>query len=148
MYLYSYRSAHVISGLAAGGAWEQFEGRLKMTIKWTERNTCTWWLCELRNARGGCNRDSLEMHLDAEIMMNSEMHLEAMIDWVWRCIWRPQSCNSEMHMDTVIERVWRWTWRPTSFNSEMHLEAVIERVWRCARRSWSSKNGGVLGGGQ
>ena len=33
MYLYSYPSTHGISALAAGGAWEQFEVHLKMTIQ-------------------------------------------------------------------------------------------------------------------
>jgi len=74
------------------------------------------------------------------------MHLEAVIERVWRCIWRLRSCNSEMHLEAVIERVWRCTWSPRSSNSEMHLEAVIERglkmhleavieqVWRCTWR--------------
>ena len=44
---------------------------------------------ELREAHGGCNRTSLEMHLEAEIKLNSEMHLEAMIERVWRYTWRP-----------------------------------------------------------
>ena len=33
MYLYSYPSTHGISGQAAGGAWEQFKVRLKITIE-------------------------------------------------------------------------------------------------------------------
>ena len=32
MNLYSYPSTHGISRLAAGGAWEHFEVRMKMTI--------------------------------------------------------------------------------------------------------------------
>jgi len=51
--------------------------------------------------------------------VNSEMHLEAEI---------------KLHLEAVIERVWRCIWRPRSSNSEMHLEAVIERVWRCTGR--------------
>jgi len=43
------------------------------------------------------------------------MHLEAEIEWVWRCIWRPRWSNSEMHLEAVIK-----------LNSEMHLEAVME----------------------
>jgi len=80
------------------------------------------------------------MHLEAEIQLNSEMDLEAMIERVLRCIWRPRSCNSEMHLEAVIERVWRCIWRPRSCNSEMRLEAVFERVWRCIRRPWSSNS--------
>jgi len=41
---------------------------------------------ELRDALGGRNPASLEMHLEAEIKLNSEMHLEAAIERVWRCI--------------------------------------------------------------
>jgi len=51
--------------------------------------------------------------------------------------------NSEMHVEAVIERVWGCTWRPSSSelrnalgghnraSLEMHLEDVIERDWRC-----------------
>jgi hypothetical protein len=74
------------------------------------------------------------------------MHLEAVMERVWRCIWRPRSSNSlmhleaeiklnsEMHLEAEIEPVWRCTRRPRSCNSEMHLEAVIERVCRCTWR--------------
>jgi hypothetical protein len=51
------------------------------------------------------------------------MHLEAVMEQVWRCIWR--SCNFEMHLKAKIK-----------LNSAMHLEAVIERVWRCTWRPW------------
>jgi hypothetical protein len=59
----------------------------------------------------------LEIHLDAKIRLNSEMHLEAVIEGVWRSTWRPRSWNSEMHLDAKIE-----------LNSEMRLEDGIERV--------------------
>ena len=86
------------------------------------------------------------------------MDLEAVIERVWRCIWRPRLSNSEMyleaeiklnskmHLEVVIERVWRW-WGPSSCNSEMHLKAVIEQVWGCTWRPRSIESG-VLGGGQ
>jgi hypothetical protein len=45
---------------------------------------------------------SLEMHLEAMIELNSEMHLEGVIERVWRCIWRPRSSNSEMHLEAEI----------------------------------------------
>ena len=35
--------------------------------------------------------------------MNSEMHLEAVIERIWRCTF-----------EAVIKRVWRCTWRPRS----------------------------------
>jgi len=34
---------------------------------------------------------SFEMHLWVFDWMNSELHLEALIEWDWRCIWRPWS---------------------------------------------------------
>jgi hypothetical protein len=68
----------------------------------------------LRDALGGRERASLEMHLEVEIKLNSEMHLEAVIERDWRCIWRPRSSHSEMHLEAVIERVWRCTWRSKS----------------------------------
>jgi len=57
---------------------------------------------------------SLEMHLDAEIKLNSVMHFEAVLEGVRRCIRRPRSSNSEMHMEVMIEQDWRCTWRPRS----------------------------------
>jgi hypothetical protein len=49
--------------------------------------------------------------------------------------------NSEIHLEAVIDRVWRCTWRPVSSelratpggrargSMEMHMEAVIKGVW-------------------
>jgi len=47
---------------------------------------CTWRRRsnELRDALGGRDRASLEMHLEAEIELTQKMHLEAVIDRVWR----------------------------------------------------------------
>jgi len=50
------------------------------------------------------------MQLEAEIKLDSEMHLEAVIERVWRFIWRPRSCNSEMHLEAELK-----------LKSEMHL---------------------------
>jgi hypothetical protein len=52
------------------------------------------------------------------------MHLDTVLEWVWRCIWKPKSSNSEMHLEAEIK-----------LNSEMHLEPVIEQVWKCTWRS-------------
>jgi len=62
--------------------------------------------------------------------------------------------NPEMHLEAVIDRVWRYTWRPLSIESgdilggrdraslEMHLEAVIDRVWTSTwRRSMDGAPG-------
>jgi len=67
--------------------------------------------------------------------------------------------NSEIHSKAIIERVWRSPWTPWSGNFrdalgdrdrvdwEMHIEAKIQWTEKCAVRPWSSKIGGVLGGG-
>ena len=47
------------------------------------------------------------------------MHVEAMIERVWRSTGRLRSGNSDTHLEAMIK-----------LNSEMHLEAIIERVWR------------------
>jgi len=75
MYLYSYQSTDGISGLAAGGAWEE------LTIKWTQRFIPMLWLSELGDSIG--YRD----------WVNSEMHWEAVIKQGWRCNWRPRLCE-------------------------------------------------------
>jgi len=88
---------------------------------------CTWrpQSCELRDALGGCDRWSLEMHW------------ESVIEGVWRCTWRPWSSEFG-HALGGRDRV----------NSEMHSEVVTEQVWSCTCSLWSSDIGGVLGGGR
>jgi hypothetical protein len=81
---------------------------------------------KLRDALGGRDRVSLEMHLEAEIKLNSEMHLEDVIAQVWKCTWRLRSEISEIHLEAVTERLWRCTSTPRSSNSAMHLEAQIK----------------------
>jgi len=61
----------------------------------------------LRDTLGGCDRASFEMDLEAEIKLNSEMHLEIMIERVWGSIWKLVSRNSEMHLEAMIDQVWR-----------------------------------------
>jgi len=63
-----------------------------------------------------------------------------------------------MYLEAVIERVERCTWRPRSselrdalrskdrVNSEIHSEAVIERVWRCTWGPRLSELRDALGG--
>jgi len=77
IYLYSYPSTHGISGLAAGRASEQFEVRLEMTMKWTQRYTWRRVSCEVRDALGGCDRASLMMRW------------EAVFEWTNRCTASP-----------------------------------------------------------
>jgi len=82
-----------------------------------------WPSSKLRDALGGRNRASLEIHL------------EAVTERGWRCIWMP----------------WRSEFRDTHegcdwASSEMHWDAVIERGWRCTWRTWSCEFGDALGG--
>jgi len=88
---------------------------------------CTWRArsSEPRDALGGRNRSSLEMHW------------EAVIERVWRCTWRPW-LSEFGHALGGRDQV----------NSEMNWEAVTERIWRCTCRPWSSQIGGILGGGR
>jgi len=98
--------------------------------------------------------------------VNSEMHLEAVIERVWRCTWRLRSselrdalggrdrASLEMHLETEIEWTQRCTWRPGSSkfgdalggHDHANLQAVIERVWRYTWKPWSSEFGDELGG--
>ena len=94
-----------------------------------------------------------------------EMHLEAVIESIWRYTWRLRSselrdglegrdwASIEIHLEAEIEWTQRCTWRPGSSEfgntlrgqdrviSEMHSEAAMERVWRCtdARMEWTQR---------
>jgi len=100
MYLYSYPSIYDISGLTAGGAWEQCEVCLKMTIRWPQRYTPRSWFRVFGNALGGGNR------------AHCEIHLNAVIEQVSRCTWRPWSCelggrnraSVRIHLEDMIVR--------------------------------------------
>jgi len=56
MYIYIYPSTHDISAVAAPSASEQFELRLQMTIKCTQRYTLRVWLSRFGNGVGGRNQ--------------------------------------------------------------------------------------------
>jgi len=123
MYLYSYPCTHGISGLAAGGAGEQFEVHLKMTIQWTQRYTLRVWLREFRDALGGDDR----------------ANLEAVIEQVRRCTWEAMSMQTwrpESSDHGGRDQV----------NFEMHSQAMIEWVGSCTWRPWLSQFGDALGG--
>jgi hypothetical protein len=68
-------------------------------------------LGELGDVLGGHDGVSVKMLMETDIELSSEMHLDAVIKRVWRCIWRLRSSNSEMHLEAMIKRVWRCTWR-------------------------------------
>jgi len=85
LWIYITTILHSISGLAAGSAWEQFEIRLKMTMKCSQRYTPRLWSSKFGDALGGHERANLE----AVIERVWRYTLEAMIKRVWRCTWRP-----------------------------------------------------------
>jgi len=96
-------------------------------------------------------RCSLTMHLIEHVWealghgdrVNSEMHLEAVIERVWICTWRLRSSefgdalggHNRANLHCVIDRVWRYTSRPR-----------LSELRRCTWRPWSSEFGDVLWG--
>jgi len=162
----SRRYCSTITGAPGDTDWENMKIHLEAVIVWPwemylEATIKQGWKCDWRPQSRGFEdplggRDQVtqrytwrprssnsEMHLEAEINLNSDMHWEIMIKRDRRCIWRPRwsssgihfeaeiQLNSEMNLDAVIERVWRFISRPRSCNSEMHMESMIERIWRC-----------------
>ena len=43
-------------------------------------------------------------------------------------------CSSTIYLEAAIELVWRCMWRPESSELRVNLEPVIDRVWRSTRR--------------
>jgi len=84
------------------------------------------------------------------------MHLETLIEF-GDVLGGRDRVSLEMHLEDVIEPVWRCIWRPRSSELTdllgggdraslvMHLEAVFEHIERSTWRPWSIKIGGVLG---
>ena len=154
IYLYSYWATQGVSGLAAGGAREQINVRLKMMIEWTDRYTWRLLLSERRDSPGGQDRVCLVMHW------------VALIDWTQRCTCRLRLSEvGDAHgghecanLDGIIGQVWRCPSKSCSselrdahggcnrvslkmdleakikLNTEMHKEAMIECVRRCTWR--------------
>ena len=158
MYLYSNPYTPGISALTAGGAWKQFEARLKMTIRWTQWYTPRPWSSEFRDAIGERDWVDPEIHWEAVMEQvcrwNWSTRLSELRDAYWGCDW----ANLEMHLGTEIEWTQRCTRRPWLSEVgnaigggewailEMHFEAVIERVWRCNWRPGLSELGDTLWG--
>jgi len=112
MYLYSYPSTHSISGLAAGGPWEQFEVRPR------------WQLRELRDTFRGHDGANFEMQSEGVIehvgdrfachdRMNLAMHSEITLKGVYRRTSSLWSCKLQSHHRASLE---------------MHLGAMIVRT--------------------
>jgi len=113
------------------------EMHLETEIEWTQR--CI----------RGRDRASLEKHLETEIEWTQRWTWMQRSSEFGDALGDRERVNSEMHLEAVIERVWRYALGGRNrVNLEMHSEAVIERVWRCTCRLWSSEIGGVLEGGQ
>jgi len=73
-----------------------------------------WWSSELRDTLWGRERGKLVLHL------------QAIIEQVWRCTWRQWSSQC---VDAL------------GGHDRANLDAVIERVWRYTSRSWSCEFG-------
>ena len=87
---------------------------------------CGWWTwrlwsSDLRDALGGRDR------------VSSEIHSEAIIQRVWRCTWRPRFTDLR---DAL--------WGHDRASLEMQLESEIEWTQRCTGRPWSSEFGHSL----
>jgi hypothetical protein len=98
-------------------------------------------MSERGDALGGRDRVELRDALGGRDHSNSEMHLEAVIEEVWRCTWRRWSCefggrgrvSLELHFEAQIERLRDGLGGANQASLEIHSEAVIRRVWRCTR---------------
>jgi len=78
--------------------------------------------------------------------------VKAVIERVWRCIWRPCSCNSEMHLEAVIEQVWRCTWwrsiGGTPGADTLSISYLVNSLpWECDKVTLPLGSHGELAGG-
>jgi len=100
------------------------------------RCACSRRSSELRDTLRGCDRASLEMHLDAVSVRMWRPWLGEFRDTLEGC----DRASFEIHLEAVIARTWRpWLYEfwdtlegCNRATLEMHLEGVIERVWRYA----------------
>jgi hypothetical protein len=158
MYLYSYPSTDGIYGLAAGGASEQFEVRLKMTIKWTRGDTpgpwsnqfgdALWrpWLSELGDVFGGRDRATLMMRLQSIIGRVLRYSWTLCTSVFGNALGGRDRASLEMPLEAAIKGVCRCNWKPRSSDFEdtvggcdrarleMHLQAMIQQGWTSTGR--------------
>jgi len=129
-YVYMYLCIYIATHLQT-----VYQDWLQAVLESHSRCPWEWWPSELRDTLRGCDWAS------------EEMHLEAVIQRIWRYNWMPWLSEfGAMHLEAVIEGVWRYTWRrwssefgdaPGGHNRascEIHLEAVMERDWTCTWR--------------
>jgi len=94
MYIYSRPATHGISGLAAGGSWEQFMVRLIMTIRWTQRYIGRPWSGEFVAVLRGHDCANLVAIIEwvgryfCRLWLSERRDALRGSDWVWRSIWR------------------------------------------------------------
>ena len=112
---------------------------------------------------GYCNWGSLEIHFETAIERvwrdilggHDHVNLKAILEWGWRCTWRPWSyklevrdhANMRLLLEALIEQVWRYTccawWNEFG---DAHFELLMEWVWIYTEVPWLSKIRRVLGG--
>jgi len=68
------------------------------------------------NWRLACRRQPCELRgtVRCHYGMNLQMHLEAILEWLWRYAGRLRSSYSKLHLEAVIKWVWGCWWRPWS----------------------------------
>ena len=148
----------VVNKLICRYTWRPWSSKLRNAL-WDRDNRVWTYTWRLSSSKFRCrNHASLEIHL------------EAVIEWDWRCTWRPQlsefgytldqsdRVNSVMHLEAVIEWVWRRNWRPRrSWTQRCTWRPQLsglgnafggrERVpLRCTWKPWSSEFGDALAG--
>jgi len=96
--------------------------------------TCRPWLGEWGDALGGRDR------------ANWEMHLEAVIDRVWRCTGRPWSseCGNALGVQDRVNSEEELGGRD-QLSLEIHWEAEVKWTQRCTSRPWLSEFGDAIG---
>jgi hypothetical protein len=52
----------------------------------------------------------MQIHLEAVFMLNPEMHMEGVIEPVWRFAWKPRLGVQKMYIQAVTKRLSRGTW--------------------------------------
>jgi hypothetical protein len=93
----------------------QFEAKIELVWRciWTMRlrNSVTYLKALMARVWRGNWRprsSNSEIHLEENIMLNSEINLDVVIERVWRL------CNSERQLEAEINQARRCTWRPKS----------------------------------
>jgi len=123
----------------------------KPEIEWPKRCSSRGPLCELRDALGGHDGGSVQMHLEATTMPAWRPWSSQFGDAYW-----DHQCVT---LEGAINGVWRYTGRPWSsaygdqlqdcnrVSLEIQWDAVMEPHWRYTGRPWSTEWRDALQGG-